>query len=485
MKTQGYLLVLIGLFSFGVSGQVLVFQQQEPQINLENWIDMGFRHWKNPQHRKGFFKYDSLYLLSYRDSLGATISATPIFNLWAGTEQGNGGLKYQNSRGLLVTAGHKGFSCYAMIMENQAFLPDYQTQFIKSHGEFYPGTNAYNQQNGMVPGGGRTKPFKNNGLDYAFSQGGLKWGLSKQITVFGGNGNLRIGEGLRSLFWSNHNQALLLGTTVNITPHLQYIFTKGRLFDLIRKPKYANVESPYYKKGYSMNALVYSLKNLRVGVVYQTIWEGGDSLRERSLSPWFWSPIAGFDRFAKNRVSLPQWGLVGHYKPISNIVFYGEAFFRGVQKTSMSYQAGVNYASNLKGLFAFNVNLAFVHVGSCFYGDNYSLSFTTNNLPLGSLIGNGTQEILLSTKLTYRRLYLDVLMQYYTSYPSKNVLFRPTYTAEEEVIHSMGEFGFLVNPITQCTLFALCDFRQGSSSLQTLIFSLGIKTDIFPNRHVY
>ncbi len=485
MKTQGYLLVLIGLFSFRISGQVLVFQQQEPQINAENWIDMGLRNWKNPQHRKGFFKYDSLYLLSYRDSLGATISASPIFNLWAGTEQGNSGLKYQNSRGLLVTAGHKRFSCYVMLMENQAFLPDYQTQFIKTHGEFYPGPIDYNQQNGMVPGGGRTKPFKNNGFDYAFSQGGLKWGLSKRITVFGGNGNIRIGEGLRSLFWSNHNQALLIGTTINITPHLQYILTKGRLYDLIRKPKYANVESPYYIKGYSMNALIYSLKKLRAGIVYQTIWEGGDSLRERSLSPWFWSPIGGVDRLAKTRVSLPQWGFVGHYIPVSNLLIYGEAFSRGLKKSSMSFQAGVGYSPKLNGPFALNVNLAFIHVGSCFYGDNYSLSFTTNNLPLGSILGNGTQEILFSGKLNYRRLYLDLLMQYYTTESPKNVLFRPTYTAEEEVIHAMGEFGFLVNPITQCTLFALCDLRQGSYSLQTLVFSLGIKTAIFPNRHVY
>jgi hypothetical protein len=485
VKIQGYLLFLFGLFSFKVSGQVLVFQHQAPQINHENWIDMGFRYWKNPQHRKGFFKYDSLYLLSYRDSLGATISATPIAALWAGTEQGKDGLIYQNSRGLMVTAGYNRFSCYAMIMENQAFLPDYQTQFIKTHGEFYPGTNAYNQQNGMVPGGGRTKPFKNNGFDYAFSQGGLEWGLSKRITVFGGNGNLRIGEGLRSLFWSNHNQALLMGTTISITPHLQYIFTKGRLFDLIRKPKYANVESPYYKKGYSMSALICSKKKLRAGIVYQNIWEGGDSLRERPFSPLFWIPIGGFDRLAKNRASLPQWGFVGQYKPISSMVFFGEAFLRGFQRNSLSYQAGVNYSPNLKGPFAFNVNLAFIHVGSCFYGVDYSLSFTTNNLPLGSLLGNGTQEILLSGKLNYRRLYLDILLQYYTSETGKNVLFKPTYTAEKEVIHPISEFGFLVNPITQCTIFALCDFRRGNSSLQTLVFSLGIKTAIFPNRHVY
>ncbi|MFM7387473.1 MAG: hypothetical protein ACKO5L_04875, partial [Bacteroidota bacterium] len=78
-------------------------------------------------------------MLSYRDSLGATINATPIFSLWAGKENGKNGLKYQHSRGLLVTADHRKFSCFALIMENQAFLAEYQNQFIKSHGEYYPG----------------------------------------------------------------------------------------------------------------------------------------------------------------------------------------------------------------------------------------------------------------------------------------------------------------------------------------------------------
>lgn len=485
MKTQGYLLVLIGLFSFKISGQTIVYQHQGNRINHEKWINLGLTYWKPTKHQQGFFKYDSLYLLSYRDSLGANISATPLFNLWAGIEQSKDGLKYQNSRGLLVTAGYQRFSCYAMIMENQALLPDYQTQFIKNHGEFYPGPNDYNQQNGMVPGGGRSKPFKNNGFDYAFSQGGLEWGLSKRITVFGGNGNLRIGEGLRSLFWSNHNQALLMGMTLHITSHFQYVFTKGRLYDLIRKPKYTNVESPYYKKGYSMNALIYSQKKLRAGIVYQTIWEGGDSLRERSLSPWFWSPVGGFDRLAKNRVSLPQWGLVGHYKPVSNMLFYGEAFSRGFEKTSLSFQAGVSYSPRLNGPFTVSVNLAFIRVGSSFYGDNYSMSFTTNNLSLGSIMGNGTQEILFSGKLTYQRLYLDLLMQYYTTESPKNVLFRPTYTPDNEVGHAIAEIGFLLNPITQCATFALCEFRQGSSSSKTFVLSIGIKTAILPNQHVY
>lgn len=485
MKFHWCLLVLILWSAFHSTGQILVYQQPKDRINLEKWIDLGLSRCQNPRKQKGFYSYDSLYVLSYRDSLGAMINASPIFSFWLGRENGMNGLKHQNSRGLLVTAGHRKFSCFALIMENQAFLAEYQNQFIKSHGEFYPGTVAYSQQNGMVPGGGRTKPFKNTGFDYSYSQGGMEWDLTSRISIFGGNCSLNISEGMRSLFWSSHNQAAVIGTKIILSPHIQYFTIKGRLFDLIRKPSYANVESPYYKKGYSMNGLMYTAKKFRAGILYQTIWKGGDSIKEHPLSSWFWSPLPGFDHFASNYVSLPQWGLIGHYQPISSLLLYGEAFCRGLNKNDISYQVGATFFPASRNGWTFSLNTAINHVGTSFYGDNYTLSFSNNNLPLGSLLGNGTQELLLSSKLKYKRFYLGAIMQYYTSLTGKTILFRDTYSVENKVFHGIGEIGFVLNPLTQCVIFTLFDYRNGSTSLNTKVLTFGIKTAIFTQQHVY
>jgi hypothetical protein len=260
---------------------------------------------------------------------------------------------------------------------------------------------------------------------------------------------------------------------------------KGRLFDLIRKPKYANVESPYYKKGYSMNALIYSRKKYSAGIVYQTIWEGGDSIQERPISSWYWIPLPGLDGLAKTRVSLPQWGVVGRIEPITNFVIYGEGFLRGFEKKALSYQLGVNFQPILKHSLTLRLNMAFLRVGDSFYGENYALSFTNNNLPLGSLMGNGTRELLLTGRLGYKRLYVDLILQYYTASAGKNILFKETFSPENQVAHAVVEMGFMVNPAAQCVVFSLCDLRYGNIMSKTTLFTFGVKTALFPNHHVY
>jgi len=131
VKIRVYVALFLSLFSWPLLGQNLVYQPNNLQKTSKSWLDLGLQQWNTSQKKKGFFKYDSLYLLSYKDSLNAMVSATPIFTFWAGKEIGQDGWKHQNSRGLLITGGYKRFSCFAMIMENQAFLAKYQTFFIK------------------------------------------------------------------------------------------------------------------------------------------------------------------------------------------------------------------------------------------------------------------------------------------------------------------------------------------------------------------
>ncbi|NBX37920.1 MAG: hypothetical protein EBR54_00710 [Flavobacteriia bacterium] len=484
MKNRFLLLISILSLVDVCFSQSTVYNQGNHRIR-EEWLDLGLQSIPKAIRKKGIHRFDSLYLLHYNDSLGANFNASPLFAVWMGKEQGLSERRYQNSRGMLFTANYKSFSCYAMIMENQSVFPVYQQDFVKHHGEFYPGSNSYNQQNGMVPGAGRTKPFKAQGFDYAYSQGGMQWKIHQRFSVYGGNAPLRFGDGMRSLFWSTHNQVPLIGGILQITPKLRYYIAKGRLFDLIRKPVYANVESPYYKKGYSMNALLFSGNHFQLGAVYQTIWEGGDSLQERPFSPLFWIPLPGFDRLANQRVSFPQWGVIGSIEPVNNLRLYGEAFCRGLNSHATSYQIGAKYCITFHNRFFMSFNASFTSVGNTFYGETYGLSFSSNNMPLGSLIGNGTKEVLLLGKLAYKRFYIDFTLQNYASESGKSILFRDTYTLEHQVIHGIGEFGFVLNPISQCVIFVSLDYRKGSSSTPTRFLFAGMKTSLFPNQHVY
>ena len=449
------------------------------------FLNFGLNSYPAPHPKKGLFKFDSLYLLSYKDSSNAFIAASPLLHLSIGRGLKSQEKLSQNSRGLLVQGGYRNFTCFVILMENQSLFPLYQSDFIQSHGEFYPGTNSYNQQNGMIPGAARTKPYKTTGFDYAYSIGGLTWKISKQVMVFGGTPNVRLGDGPRSLCWSSHNQASQIGLTFNFTKNLQYIISKAKLFDLIRKPAYANVESPYFKKALAMNALVFTKKSFRLGLLYQTVWSGGDSIKEQNINPWFWSPLPGSDLFVKNTTSLPQWGLLAKYNLRNHLLFYGEAFCRGTNKNALSYQIGMHYQSVQKQPFRVSIDVSFQSVGTTFYGANYQNSFSHNNLPLGSLMGNGTKDVFLLAKLEYKRFYLDFLFQYYQYQDGKSILFRDTYVPENKVVHAVGEVGYLLNPITQLVVFSSLDARITASNSLKLYGNLGLKTALFPNYHVY
>ena len=93
---------------------------------------------------------------------------------------------FQNSRGFYVKGSLlKNFSFCSAFVENQARFSVYETDYIARHGEFY----STLQQNGVVPGGGRTKPFKDGGYDYAYAIGSF---LYKPIESLKSAGNVKI-----------------------------------------------------------------------------------------------------------------------------------------------------------------------------------------------------------------------------------------------------------------------------------------------------
>ena len=485
MYYNPFLFVIFFFYSSACLGQNSVFNFNFHHKNTAEFLDFGLNSYPTPQPKKGIFRFDSLYLLYYKDTSNAFISASPLLHVSLGRGRSSQEKLRQNSRGILVQGGFRHFTCFLILMENQAFFPQYQNHFIQSHGEFYPSANSYNQQNGMIPGAARTKPFKTMGFDYAYSYGGLTWKISEHVKVFGGNPSVRLGDGPRSLCWSSHNQATQLGLALNFTENLQYTISKAKLFDLIRKPAYANVESPYFKKALAMNALLFTKKAFRLGLLYQTVWGGGDSIKEKKINPWFWSPLPGPDLFVKKETSLPQWGLLAKFNLRHNVQLYSEVFCRGTNRNAMSYQIGVNYQSQPKNPVRINVDVSFQSVGLTFYGENYQNSFSHNNLPLGSLTGNGTKDLLLLAKFVYKRLYLDVLFQYYQFQGGKSILFRDAYIPEKKVVHGIGELGFLLNPISQLVIFSSLDARVTSSNSLKTYFTLGIKTALFQNYNVY
>jgi len=465
--------------------QVFQFNQNLHQAPTTDIIDFGYR--PAPVGTKnGFIKRpDKSYLGQYTDSNNAFIAATPLCGFSVGVENDESAIRYQNSRGLMVLGGYRKFKCHGFLVENQAVFNTFQREFITQHGEYYPTATGYNQQNGMIPGMGRTKPFHGDGFDFAFSQGGFEWGVSNTLTLFGGNQSIDFCPGIRSVFWSQHNQALMAGGTLRLGKHFTYVVTRARLYDLIRKPIYANVESPYYKKNFGLHAMFLTLKKHRVGVIYQTIWQAGDSLKENAVNPMYWVPIPGLDRTVKQGVSMPQIGLNYSWNLHESTLLYGELFSRGLIKNAWAAQLGITNYSKLTSNLTLSSSLAWLQTGTGFYGTHYAQNFTHQNLPLGTLLGNGAQEFLLTARIEYRRFFMDYLFHLSTMKNGIQPLLLQTYIRPEQIIQHRIDLGFMASNIMQLELFLGITLRQAVGFKECKAISFGLRTAIFKPNNVY
>jgi hypothetical protein len=465
--------------------QVFQFNQNLNQAPTTDIIDFGYRS-APVSPKNGFIKrLDKSYLGQYTDSNNAFIAATPLCGFSVGVEKDKSAIRYQNSRGLLVLGGYRKFKCHGFLIESQAVFNTFQREFITQHGEYYPTATGYNQQNGMIPGMGRTKPFHGDGFDFAFSQGGFEWGVSNTLTLFGGNQSIDFCPGIRSVFWSQHNQALMAGGTLRLGKHFTYVVTRARLYDLIRKPIYANVESPYYKKNFGLQAMFLTLKKHRVGLIYQTIWQAGDSLKEKAVNPLYWVPIPGLDRTVKQGVSMPQIGLNYSWNLHESTLLYGELFSRGFIKNAWAAQLGITYYSKLTSNLTLSSSLAWLQTGTGFYGTHYAQNFTHQNLPLGTLLGNGAQEFLLSARIGYRRFFMDYLFHLSTMKNGIQPLLIQTYIRPEQIIQHRIDLGFMASNIMQLELFLGITLRQAVGFKECKAISFGLRTAIFKPNHVY
>ena len=175
----------------------------ESEYNLPKYIS---------DSTKQYYKVTSIlfkkHLIELKgDDYYFTIS--PVFDLSIGKNSKDDSLaprKFQNTRGFFIEGDFfDKFSFSSSFYENQARFTEYQKEYYESLGELYPSGNGYNVQNAVIPGGARTKPFKEDGFDYAYAFGNVVYKFNKSLTFIAGNDNRFIGSGYRSLLLSDNS----------------------------------------------------------------------------------------------------------------------------------------------------------------------------------------------------------------------------------------------------------------------------------------
>ena len=197
------------------------YPQNESELNTQ---------FINRDSSKQYFDFsERLYkhnLLEIKTDVGQ-INVDPLINFSRGRYNfdSTGYPLYRNTRGIFIEGQvYDKISFQFTFIENQARFQNYEREYMAGRGELYifPGPR-YSIQNAVVPGGSRTKPFKEYGLDYANSTGLIRYAIHPKFSVEAGNNSHFIGSGYRSLLLSD-NSFYAPNVRINwkIHPKLEY-----------------------------------------------------------------------------------------------------------------------------------------------------------------------------------------------------------------------------------------------------------------------
>jgi hypothetical protein len=403
----------------------------------------------------------------------------PILNVDIGNDYRNGKKRQTNTNGRgFIAAGYIGEKVYfeSLFSENQSFFPSYVDSFARA--------------SQVVPGQGRTKPFKGNGYDYAFSSGFVSLQPYKTLNIQVGHGKHKIGNGYRSLLLSDNafNYPYIRVTQQLLKGRVQYTNIYAVLMNLepATKIPVPNAERLFQKKAASFQYISANpFKFLNIGLFQGMIWQAGDSKNRQHLDINYFDPVI-FVNTAKYGLNNPNNILIGgdvKIKITNKINVYGQYMADNLSSTltignGWGWQAGVNFYDvfKIKNLF-FQVEYNSVSEGSYISPVTASTdqSWSHYNQSLAYTPGYGN-ELIVITNYKFRRLFLD-LKYYHIDVPSSK-----DYYYTRQMVN--GRIGFLINPSNNLTVHLGYVYRNQifpnfkSYDNESTYIYLGVRTNI-------
>ena len=417
---------------------------------------------------------------------------------------------YNNSRVLQLNGGlGSQFSFSATIFESQARFAGYINEFIENPSLLV--RPAFSE--GLVPGRGKAKRFKDDAFDYPVAEGYLSYTPSKFMQFQFGHGRNFIGDGYRSFLLSDvaAPSLYLKGTAEFWKIRYTNIWIWGK--DL--RPA-AVVNNEHSKKYIAMHYLSFNVnERLTLGLFETAISAGQNGIDADFFNPVIFYRSVEFNRGEDSGNALV--GLTAKYKVSDRFALYSQLVIDefsvgnltnlGDWRNKFSLQLGAKY------LDAFEVKDLFLQ-GEFNYARPYTfahrdplLNFANNNQPLGHLWGANFWELVGIARYKKDRWsgmaklvigkkgfdFVDEAVSYggniFQSYNDRlgdtgNSLAQGN---EATLFHIDLQGNYLLNPVNNLSLFAGVSYRNFDINANTNGFSAGnnfwiragIRADLF------
>jgi len=373
------------------------------------------------------------------------LTIDPLFNLETGIDNEDVRTEkptlYTNTRGIIVqgSIGQK-FSFQTSVYETQSNLPNYLVDYV--------------QNNNVVPGQGRVKSFKENGVDYNSATANISYTPAKFINLQLGNGKNFIGDGYRSLLLSDasYNYPYFKITTLlGKKNQFQYTKLNASLSNLVRREKTSSAEALFTRK--SMSAHYFNwipTKWLSMGLFESTIWQTENSSGTKPYNFQQLNPIIGLNTlttgFNENNHSL-----IGSNVKIKlpfKTTLYNQFIYDGDSK--YGYQVGIKYF----GVKHLMLQVEYNSVEPYTYSSNTTLqNYSHFNEALAHPLGTNFSELIGIINYKYKRIFIQIKVNIANTetignniFVSENDLVPLIESADIQTITIQAHLGYLINP---------------------------------------
>ncbi len=378
------------------------------------------------------------------DTSNFSLRINPLVNFQVGSDLSDTSNQTlsTNSRGILVEgAVGKKFSFYTSVWENQSFFPNYLSNYVNV--------------NRVVPGQGRTKPFKKTGFDYARASAVLYYQPKKWLNIQAGHGKNFYGNGYRSILLSDfafNYPYLKVGVSL-FGGKLLYQPSIASLQELTRLPATGAAEAQFQRKAGTFHILNFHPNSkLEIGLFEGGVWQNWDTNGTIKLPVNFYVPILFMNSGINGLQSNNYKGVVGinvRLNPIKKLALYTQVALSEGNGSRLGSQFGAKWfdAFKLENLF-FQAEYNTIENG-LYSNSNSGFDYSHYNEGLGNFSLQGTEEFVARINYSWH----DVFFRFKYNNQKRTVGITKTLGAisvvsnvSQNVSIASFELGYLLNP---------------------------------------
>lgn len=264
---------------------------------------------------KSFYKKKSD--LVHVDEPAFDLHVNPVLYFGAGKDNRLSQSLYLNTRGVEIRGMiDKKIGFYTFFTDNQTILPAYAYDQLKLYGNY------------VVPHEGFWKTYKNGGVDYFQARGYIDFSITKHVNMQFGNDRTFIGNGFRSLIFSDYSPPnLFLRANARIWK-INYLFQLNRLTaDAMGRVGGSTANKSYPVKFMAFHHASINIgKKFNLGFFESIIFTPQDSVNRNNFQLNYLNPII-FYRAIEQQGGSPDNVLLGgdfKWNAMKQLSFYGQ-----------------------------------------------------------------------------------------------------------------------------------------------------------------